>query len=172
MSISIELAAQAQTINVPEGSWAGNIGSAGIGFALIFGTRIMAKRKSLLYGEWVQEKIKDWKGDWNSMMSLVFGFFGVTAILGSTSVLGDFARWIQSVITGLGGIAFLASIGMGAFCFIALIMVFEDSNDPIKDMQWGYGLAILFPLGGGVFTEVSITAGSILVNMMGGIPPA
>lgn len=170
--MTIDIAAQVQTVTVPEGSWVGNMGSAGVGAVILIGSWYMAKHSILLYGPWVKDRLKNVKFDWKSPMSLLFGFFGVTAILGSTSVFGDFIRWLQSVITGLGDIAIFASIGMGAFCFISLIMVFRDSEDPIQDMKWGYGLAIMFPLGGGMFAEASIQAGNLLVSAMGGIPSA
>lgn len=167
---TIDLAAQAQTITVPDGSWVGNMGSAGVGAVLLFGSWYMAKHSILLYGEWVANRLQNVKFDWKSMMSLLFGFFGVTAVLGSTGVFGDFTRWLQDVITNLGDIAIFASIGMGAFCLIALIMVFRKSDDPVQDMRWGYGLAIMFPLGGGMFSEASIQAGNLLVEAMGGVP--
>lgn len=165
-----------QQVTIEKGSWAGNFGAAGVGVLLFIGSRAMAKNKMLLWGPkfggWVDTKLGDKKFDWKSLMSFVFGFAGITALLGATGQIGSFVRWLQSMFTWLGGFSIFNELGMGVICAACVFMAMKKREDSIKDITWGGLCALAFPLGGGVFLEMSMKMANILVNALNGMPSA
>lgn len=139
----------------------------------------MAKNEKGLYGKRIQNKIRNWRAkrekdekfnpDINSLLSVVIGFFGITALLGATGFLGETIRKIQEILVNFQGVEFFSQLGMTFFCFVAFFFVFRDDKDPMSDQRWGYALAILFPLGGGIWSSTSEWTGNILVMAMGGV---
>lgn len=169
-------APEVQQVTIEKGSWAGNFGAAGVGFVLFIGSRVLAKNNMLLWGPrvgtWVDTKLGDKKFDWKSLMSFIFGFAGITALLGASGQIGSFVRWLQSMFTWLGGFNIFNELGMGVICFVCVFMAMKNRDDSIKDISWGGLCALAFPLGGGVFLEMSMKMANILVNALNGMPSA
>jgi hypothetical protein len=171
MDITTMAAAPVVQMQASTGGWLGNVGSAFLGFVLFGVSIILAKNNKGPWGPWLANKVK-WEWDWKSLMSALFGFFGVTALLGSTGAIGDFSQWMQSLFTWLGAVEIVNTIGMAGICVLVGLKVWLHKDDNIHDIVWGGVAALAFPLGGGIWVSASMSAGNLLVNLMNGIPNA
>lgn len=171
MDITTMAAAPVVQLQMNSGSWTGNAGSAFIGFILFVVGLILAKNEKGPWGPWLADKVK-WTWDWKSLMSTIFGFLGITALLGSSGWMGGFARWGQEFFTWPIFQAIFSEIGMAGVCVLILVKIWLKKDDNIHDIVWGGVAALALPLGGGVFLQISLGAGNLLVNLMNGIPNA
>lgn len=178
MSSTIVWAAvpQAPIQAAAEGSWLGNAGSATIAIVFLWGGYYMAKHQMLLWGPFLQSKMTNVKWDWKSIMSFLFGFWGVTSLIGSSGIGGVVTGWLQGIVTWFGGTGIGAAVGAAGVCFvltlIALRQALKNKDDSVADIKWGAGLAIVYPLGGGPFLWISATVANALVELLNGIPAA
>ena len=159
-----------------EGSWMGNAGTATLAIIFLWGSWYMAKHQYLLYGPWIADKLQNVKFDWKSILSFTFGFWGVTSLIGSSGLGGTVTGWVTSIVMWFGATAVGKTIGAAGLCviatFVALKQALKEKDDSVKDIKWGAGLAILYPLGGGPFLWVSSTMANALVELLNGIPAA
>jgi hypothetical protein len=156
-------------VHVTQGSWLGNVGAGGLGIGILVGSIMLAKKEKGPFSENMQKRMTK-KFDGFSLMSCALGFFGVTAILGSTGKIADFTHWLQEMVLNIQSIGFISTVGMGVVCLIVGIKVFAAKNDPVPDIYWGGALALIFPLGGGMWAETSVWSANMLVQLMSGVP--
>ena len=173
------LAAPAVQMQANPNSWLGNAGSAFIGFALLMMAFMLAKEDAAKgiqpkgpWGPWLAGKLDHVKWDWKSLMSCLWGFFGTTALLGSVGVLGNISRWFQGLFDWVKNIEAISNVGMAGVCLFIAIMVWRRKNDNISDVRWGCVMALAFPLGGGLWSQISLATGNVLVSIMNGFPSA
>lgn len=167
----------AAPIQIEKGTWWGNVGSGTVALVFLGGSLYFAKHQMLLWGPWIKGKLEaKIKFDWLSLLSFVFGFWGVTSLLGATGFAGIITSWPQGIITWLGNTGVGAAIGASGICFIitaiALKQALKKRDDSVKDILWGAGLAVVYPLGGGMFLWISATMSNVLVQLLNGIPMA
>lgn len=174
--IHLAIAPQAPIQAKTEGTWLGNAGTATIAIIFLWSTWYMAKNKFALYGTWVAGKLENVQFDWKSIMSFTFGFWGVTSLIGSSGIGGTVTGWAQGVVMWFGATAIGSSIGAAGLCVIATVIALKqalkEKDDSVKDIKWGAGLAILYPLGGGPFLWISSSMANALVELLNGIPAA
>jgi hypothetical protein len=172
MTNLIVAAAPVVQMRASNGSAFGNVGAAFFAFIFLVVSYILAKHNKGPWGPWVGKKLENVKWDWKSLMSAAFGFLGVTAALGSTGMIQDFSQWMQSLFEWLGAVEVVNTIGMAGVCVLIGLKVWLHRDDNNHDIIWGGVAALAFPLGGGMWTSVSLAAGNLLVNLMNGIPSA
>lgn len=156
-------------VQVSQGSWLGNVGAGGLGVGILVGSIMLAKREKGPFSNNMKGRMTK-KFDGFSLMCCALGFFGTTAILGSTGMIADFTHWMQDMVLNIQHIGFISTVGMGIVCLIVACKVFASANDPVPDIYWGGALALIFPLGGGVWAETSVWAANMLVQVMDGVP--
>lgn len=169
MNNTMMAALTTQAAEMPE-NLAGNLGIAGAGAVLLWGSWYMARKDG---GRWIwnsESKTGQYLGskdfDWISLISWACGFLGVSALLMDPSPIGSFLRWVQGLIVTAGESSWLAAFGAGFFCFMCFVMAMCNRDDSMKDMRYGYIAAILFPLGGGIFGFLSDSAAEIMTNIL------
>lgn len=171
MDLALTLAAAPVVqMRADNSSWFGNVGSAFLALVFLGVTYVLAKNNKGPWGPRLDKRLSHWDWDWKSLMSAVFGFLGVTALLGSTGILGNFARWMQELFTWLGGFEVVQNVGMAGICVIIGIKIWMQKNDNLNDIRWGGIAALAFPLGGGIWTQTSLAAGNFLVGLLHGVP--
>lgn len=174
---------QQQQIKVPETSWAGHTTMAGFGIALfvvaiwcIKGTK-KKRTPMFLWGpvfgglmdKFVTEPTKRvaarWGGgteglDWRSLMTFLIGMFSMTAILSSTGgfvlTLADF---FQGLVMKMSHWPIVADLGAGGICILMAAMAMRNRGDDKADLSYGALCGFFFPLGGGVFAQLTLQIG-------------
>lgn len=175
---AILAAAPQAPIQMPtQGTWLGNAGGATLAVVLLWGSWFLAKNQMLLWGPWIKSKTEGKiKFDWLSLLSFAFGFWGITSLLGASGFAGLITSWPQGILKWFGETGIGTAIGAGGICFIitlyALKQALKKKDDSVRDIFWGAGLAVVYPLGGGPFLWVSATMSNVLVQLLGGIPMA
>lgn len=166
------VAAPVVKMEATNGSWLGNAGSGFLALIFLGVSYALAKKEAGPWGPRLGKKLGNVSWDWKSLMSAVFGFLGVTAALGATGWLADFSGWMQSLFIMLGAMDFINTIGMAGICVLVGLKVWLHKDDNIHDLTWGGVAALAFPLGGGVWTKMSLGAGNFLLVLMNGVPNA
>ena len=186
---------QQQQITVPENSWAGHISMAGFG-AILFIVSVLCikgrKRKdgtrkpmllwgplfSALMNRWITQPsarmMNQWSGgdeseglDWKSLMTFLVGVWSMTSILSSSpGTLLNLAEWFQGLVMNLAEWPILADIGAGGICFLLVILAMRNRDDDIKDLAYGAICGFFFPLGGGVFANITLQIGNWIPQIM------
>ena len=166
-------------INVDTGGVFGNTTAAGVGILVSYGCWRLAQRPGKgLWGERIQakfdEKVKTESGerdrfDWSSLLSFCIGFVCLSLVLGfSDNPLRQLFQTIQGWIANLGNVDIFQFLGMGGICGIVAFKAFADKKDVTKDMRRGAICALLFPLGGGVFSTICLWVGDLLSSFFNG----
>jgi hypothetical protein len=180
---------QQQQIDVPENSWVGHTTMAGFGIVLLVLSFLCIKgnKKGAQMGPWgplvgvlmnkaVTEPTKrvasKWGGgsegfDWRSLMTFLIGMWAVTSILSSSpgSVL-SLAEWGQGIIMSLQGWPILEDIGAGGVCLVLIFLAMRNKGDDKADLIFGSVCGFFFPLGGGVFAEMTLQIGQWIPQVM------
>lgn len=180
---------QQQQIDVPENSWVGHTSMAGFGIILLTLAFLCIKgnKKSVQMGPWgpmfgvlmnkaITEPSKrvatKWGGgsegfDWRSLMTFLIGMWAMTSILSSSpgSVL-SLAEWGQDLILRLRDWPILGDIGAGGLCFVLFFLAMRNKDDDKQDLIFGAVCGLLFPLGGGVFAQITLQIGQWVPQIM------
>jgi hypothetical protein len=187
---------QQQQVDVPETSWVGHMSMAGVGIILlVMSAWFIRGRKRRGSGEMVPmgpwgplfvslgdrligdttkrlmdnlSKRNDSEGlDWKSLMTFMFGLFGMTAILSSQpGAVLSLAQWVQDLILSLSGFPILADIGAAGLCFILVLLSLRNRDDDMKDLAYGAVCGLVFPLGGGTFSEITFNVGHWIPQLL------
>ncbi|MBD3004853.1 hypothetical protein [Streptomyces sp. 5-10] len=56
----------------------------------------------------------------------------------------------------------VSDFGAVGSCVVMLLMALKNKNDSLSDVFWGVGCGIMWPLGGGMFTEASLQLAKIM----------
>lgn len=168
--------AAAPRVSVPEGSWLGDITAAGLGATLIVVPILLCKKELVFWGPkcgpWIDKLVTDKdtgkkKLDWLSLLSFLFGFAGVTAILGSSEgPLQNIFEWLQGLFIWLREIPIINEIGMVPVCAVCLIMAMRKENDSLQDIRWGSISGLALPLGGGIFAQFTVWVAQGTVGLL------
>lgn len=164
VDIAVQAApARLPSITVQNGGWLGNTTAAGLGVIILYFSRRFATQEKVL---WKQGGLIDnlWKGkvDTLSIFSFIIGFLCVTMILGAPdNPARTVIEWGQSFVMMLGENSFFAMFGAGGLCIVLFLLAYAKDNDCPKDIIWGSLCAIVFPLGGGMFTQFSLVIAGI-----------
>lgn len=183
------LALQQQQIEVPETSWVGHTTMAGFGIILLVVSVMCIKgnKKGVPMGPWgpmvaalmnkvVTEPSKRvasrWGGgsegfDWKSLMTFLIGMWAVTSILSSTpGTMLSIVEWFQGLVMGLAQWPVLSDIGAGGICILLFILAMRNKDDDKSDLIYGSICGFFFPLGGGVFAEITLQIGNWIPQVM------
>lgn len=181
--------AQQQTIDVPENSWVGHTTMAGFGIILLVIAFMCIKgnKKGVPMGPWgpmfgalmnkaVTEPTKrmasKWGGgsegfDWKSLMTFLIGMWAMTSIVSSTGgFVVDLVDFFQGIVTTLGGWPVLSDIGAGGICLLLFFLAMRNKDDDKTDLVFGAICGFFFPLGGGIFAEITLRIGNWIPQVM------
>lgn len=188
--------AQQQVVDVPETSWVGNMSMAGVGIVLLIisawcikgrerqkskevvpmgpwgplvvavGDRLIAEPTKRLFDKWSHRE--DSEGvDWKSFMTFSFGVFGMTAILSSApGTVISVAHWFQNLILSVSGWPILSDVGAAGICFLLVVLAMRNRDDDMKDLFFGALCGFVWPLGGGVFAEMTFNVGHWIPQLL------
>lgn len=186
-------AVQQQQIQIPENSWAGHTTMAGFGIVLLVVSfmAIRGRKRAdgssqpmLLWGPLVgslmnkavtqpsqrlmQKWDKNYEGfDWKSLMTFLVGMWAVTSILSSSpGTVLSLAEWFQSLILKLSGWPILADIGAGGVCLLLGFLAMRKKDDDKADLIFGSVCGFFFPLGGGIFAQITFQVGNWIPSVM------
>lgn len=156
--------AQLPSITVQNGGILGNTTAAGIGILLFYFSRRFAKSNKLIWkpGGKVSTWGKDKGIDVLSIISFVIGFLAITMVLGAPdNPARTVIEWSQALFTRISENSILAMFGAGGICLGLGLLAYAKDTDCPKDMFWGGLCAVIFPLGGGMFSTISLTMAGI-----------
>jgi hypothetical protein len=182
---------QQQRISVPEDSLLGHISMAGFGIVLLIisvwcinGT----KKKKVPMGPWgpmfgilmdkavtqpTKRMADKWSGgtsegfDWRSLMTFLIGMLSVTAILSSTGgFVLSLADFVQGLVLKMSGWPVVTDIGAGGICLLLGFMAMRNRGDDKADLGYGAVCGFFFPLGGGVFSQITLQVGHWIPQIM------
>lgn len=185
----MDLALQQQQITIPETSWVGHTTMAGFGIILLIISVMCIKgnKKGVPMGPWgpmfgaLMDKAvtkptgrmaQKWGGggegfDWKSLMTFLVGMWAVTSILSSTGgFVIDMADWFQSLVMTLSSWPILADLGAGGICLLLIFLAMRNKDDDKADLAYGAICGFFFPLGGGVFAEITLWIGNWIPEVM------
>lgn len=181
----MELLAVPEKIVFEQNGWM-NVGSFGLSLTIFLGACFMAKKNILLWGERfsaVMDRVFTFKKgtpgeyafDWKSLLSFLLGFWGITALFGSTGPVADFVvENLTNLFSFWGRTEIGASIGMGTVCFFVFLYTvakaLKEKDDNISDIKMGGLCAAVFPFGGAPFSTFSALMANSLTEALGGIP--
>jgi hypothetical protein len=154
------LPGQMPTIDVPENSVLGATTSAGLGAMLLIGSFWSTKLEVGFFRGYLGGLLDKWtkgKFDWKSLLYWLAGAAGLTAILGTAgATTAEFITWIQERVVDLSEFPIIGDFGTPVICLIMLFMAMRKQGDSRPDIVWGIACAIVWPLGGGWWTESSL----------------
>lgn len=180
---------QQQTINIPQTSWVGVTTMAGFGFVLLIVSVMCIKgnKRGVPMGPWgpmfgalmgkvVTEPTKrmatKWGGggdgfDWKSLMTFFVGMWAVTSILSSTpGTLLNLIGWFQNLVMGLSSWPILSDLGAGGICLLLFFLAMRNKDDDKADLVYGAVCGFFFPLGGGIFAQITFQIGHWIPQVM------
>ena len=182
-------AVQQQQIDIPENSWVGHTTMAGFGVMLLLASVLCIKGNKkgspmLLWGPMVgalgnryitdpsKRFAQKWGGgdegfDWRSFMTFLIGMLGVTSILSAAGGnLVDVALWLQELLTNAFHLPFLNDFGAPGLCVVLSLFAMRNKGDDYADLTYGGLCALVFPLGGGSWAEVTLWIGNWIPHLM------
>ena len=183
-------AVQQQVIDVPNNSWVGHTTMAGFGIMLmvIAVMCIKGNKRGVPMGPWgpmvgagmnklVTEPTKrlatKWGGggegfDWKSLMTFFIGMWAVTSVLSSTpGTMLNLVEWFQGLVLSLSSWPILSDVGAGGICLLLFFLAMRNKDDDKKDLIFGAVCGFFFPLGGGIFAEITLQIGNWIPQLMG-----
>lgn len=180
---------QQQEIQVPENSWVGHTTMAGFGIILFIISVMCIKgnKKGIAMGPWgpmfgvlmnkaVTEPTKrmatKWGGgsegfDWKSLMTFLIGMWAMTSIVSSTGgFMLSLVDWFQGLVMMLSGWPVLSDIGAGGICLLMAFLAMRNKDDDKQDLVFGAVCGFFFPLGGGIFAEMTLQIGNWIPQIL------
>lgn len=180
---------QQQQIDVPETSWLGHTTMAGFGIALLVLSVwcIKGNKKGVAMGPWgpmfgilMNKAVTDptkrmatkWGGgsegfDWRSLMTFLIGMLGMTAILSSTGgFVVDMVGFFQGLVLKLSGLPVLSDLGAGGICLLMGFLAMRNKDDDKADLTYGAVCGFFFPMGGGLFAQITLQVGHWIPQIM------
>lgn len=185
----MNLAIQQQQINVPENSWAGHMSMAGFGIILLVISILCIKgnKKGVPMGPWglmwgalMDKTVTKPTGrlmakhggsgegfDWKSLMTFLIGMWAMTSILSSSpGTVLSLVEWFQGLVLNLANWPILQDIGAGGICLFLGFLAMRNKDDDKADLIYGSVCGFFFPLGGGVFAEITLWIGNWIPQIM------
>lgn len=187
---------QQQVLEVPKSSWVGYMSMAGVGLTLLlvsawcikgrkrkksneivpmgpwgplfvsFGDRLIERPTQRMFNKWANRDDMDGL-DWKSFMTWGFGMFATTAILSSQpGVVLSIMQWLQGLIEGASGWPLLSDFGAAGLCFVLVLLALRNRDDDMKDLAYGALSGLIFPMGGGKFTEITFYVGHWIPQLL------
>lgn len=180
---------QQQQIDVPQNSWMGQTTMAGFGLALFILALwcIKGNKKNVAMGPWgpmfgmlmnkaVTEPTKrmatKWGGgdegfDWKSLMTFLIGMWAMTSIVSSTGgFLVSVVGWFQDLLMALKDWPIISDLGVGGICLLMLFLAMRNKDDDKQDLIFGAVCGFFFPMGGGVWAEITLQIGNWIPQIM------
>ncbi|MCP9209685.1 hypothetical protein [Streptomyces cucumeris] len=180
---------QQQQINVPETSWVGHTTMAGFGIILMVVSVLCIKgnKRKQPMGPWgpmfgslmdravaqpTKRMAAKWGGgdeglDWKSLMTFFIGMWAMTSILSSSpGTVVNLADFFQSLMMKLSGWPILEDVGAGGVCLLLFFFAMRNKDDDKADLMYGSICGFVFPLGGGIYSEITLQIGHWIPQVM------
>ena len=124
-----------------------------------------------LVGEPTKRLAQKWGGsegfDWRSLMTFSVGMLAMTAILSST---GGFVLTLADLFQGLAlkmaDWPIVADVGAGGVCLLMGFLAMRNRGDDKADLTFGAICGFFFPLGGGLFAQITLQVGHWIPQIM------
>jgi hypothetical protein len=180
---------QQQQIDIPQNSWVGHTTMAGFGIILFVVSVMCIKgnKKGVKMGPWgpmfgvlmdkavtqpTKRMATKWGGgsegfDWKSLITFLIGMWAMTSIVSSTGgFVLSLVDWFQGLVMTLSGWPVLSDIGAGGICLLMAFMAMRNKDDDKSDLIYGAVCGFFFPLGGGIFAEMTLQIGNWIPQVL------
>ncbi|MFE0472474.1 hypothetical protein ACFW2V_12755 [Streptomyces sp. NPDC058947] len=180
---------QQQQLEVPETSWLGHTTMAGFGIVILVLSAwcIKGNKKGVAMGLWgprfgflmnkaITEPTKrmgtkvgggEEGFDWRSLMTFLIGMTGMTAILSSTGgFVVNLVGFFQGLVLKAADWPVIADLGAGGICLLMGFLAMRNKNDDMADLAYGAVCGFFFPLGGGMFAQLTMNVGHWIPQLM------